>query len=816
MDHLPLKDREPPIVIPYLLADDFKYDGGDFDSYPERCGWNFGIWRNNDRTYKDVDIKEWLRMSSKTKDELPAFLQAWLFFGLLSFALGMEVPVEDFTRLLEDSQSKVLTTAKLETYLIHFSTRFADPAANEDHEQTWRDRRKQKTRFWTSMSSVANVFVSLAGTIKRGDLQIREKLEQVQFAAGLLSHTLCNYMLEVLKTPDDKSKLSLRLAPLEFEPCRLIIRKMTADNWCPHTRHRVTLTCSYSMQAYLYALGTVRTSQDHSKCTEGYCSANQAGTDFEPKHIGCVGAGCDMVQTPIREVVKVLQEGFIPLLEVQFKGRNYTNPYLVVKKADGNTPYAAISHVWADGLGNSKANAIPSCQLASMLRSLQQIQYIKLVHIDKKEAKEAGQMMPFWLDTLCIPVEDQYQGLRDFSIQKMHEIYQQAHCALVLDPDFVRMNKRTEVHEVLSRTLLCGWITRLWTLQEGCLPPIVYIRVKDGVIDLYSVYMWYLRRHSKDWLKARPVLDLLVENSISLFVGLLPRKQDNRAVVYSKGDDEMFIRDSIWSMAFRMTSRPGDETVCFATTLGFDPAPILDIELPKNTGDALSQVYEAAQLRVQEERMVAFLNLLPSIPLSILFSTGERLSIPGYRWAPRTLLHPKTTLSSNERRREGPGNQEGESANAYVHPKGKGLVAFLPTIHLPLIDFKFTRWHIVCDDGSSFRAGNLFDESSFQGKKNEKKNISILLSASLDGNEEVRGLIVSTSSFAYKTWDPKSPRFSFKTIPAAQVLGPVFVKRNSSGPPLDPRTDYVVHGATMKMKRWLVNCFNPSDEPRRF
>ncbi|OCK75280.1 hypothetical protein K432DRAFT_409167 [Lepidopterella palustris CBS 459.81] len=816
MDHLPL-EGEAPIILPFLLADDFKYDGGDFDSYPERCGWDFAIWRNNDRTHRDVNIEEWLRTSSKVRDELPAFLQAWLFFGLLSFALDTEVPVEDFTRLLEDGHSKVLTTAKLETYMIEFSARFPDPA-DGDQERAWGDRRKQKTRFWTSMSSVANVLTSLAGTLNSRIHQLGDKLAQVQLAASLISHTLCSYMREVLKTPDDKSITQrLSLAPLEFGRSRLIISKMTANKWCPHTMNRLTETCSYNMQAYIYALGTARTSQDHSKCTSGYCCANQAGADFEVQHIGCPSSDCDMIQTPLREVVEVLERGFIPLLEVRFKGRNYTNPYLVVKKADGNTPYAAISHVWADGLGNPRANAIPSCQLASMLRSLQRIQYIKTSQIDKKEAKEAGPMMPFWLDTLCIPVEDQYQSLRDFSIEKMHEIYQQAHCTLVLDPDFIRLNRRSGCHEVLSRVCLSGWITRLWTFQEGSLPPIVYIRVKDGVIDLYSIYMWYLRRHNRDWLRSRPVVDLLVDNSIALFAGMLPRKQDKRAPTddYSKSEAK-FIGDSLWSMAFRMTSRPGDETVCFATTLGFNPASILDIELPKMTSDISSQEHQAAELAAQEKRMVAFLNLLPSVPLSILFSSGERLSTPGYRWAPRTLLHPETTLLGGAMRQSGARNQKNESPNAYVHPKGKGLVAFLPTVHLPRIDFKYTRWQIVCDDGSSFRAGNLFDESSFVGEKNEKKNINILLPAILEANEDTVGLIVSTSSFAYKTWDPKSPRFSFRTIPAAQVLGRVFVKRYGSSPPPDPGTDYVVHGATVKWKSWLVNCFDPSDVPRTF
>lgn len=52
MDHLPLDGQEAPIVVSYLLPDDFSYDGGDFSGYPERNGWDFDMWRNNDRTRK--------------------------------------------------------------------------------------------------------------------------------------------------------------------------------------------------------------------------------------------------------------------------------------------------------------------------------------------------------------------------------------------------------------------------------------------------------------------------------------------------------------------------------------------------------------------------------------------------------------------------------------------------------------------------------------------------------------------------------------------------------------------------------------------
>ena len=103
--------------------------------------------------------------------------------------------------------------------------------------------------------------------------------------------------------------------------------------------------------------------------------------------------------------------------------------------------------------------------------------------------------------------------------------------------------------------------------------------------------------------------------------------------------------------------------------------------------------------------MVELLKLLPSIPLTILFANGPGLTKKGFRWAPKTLLQPKTTI--------GPGiqtvcpgllNEEYESPKAYLHPGDKGLVVFIPGIRIRKLDVSKTRWEIICPDGVMFRA----------------------------------------------------------------------------------------------------------------
>lgn len=66
-----------------------------------------------------------------------------------------------------------------------------------------------------------------------------------------------------------------------------------------------------------------------------------------------VGIGSDVLQsTPER--------GKLPLLEINGSGELFT---VHIVEKDSGTTYTAISHVWADGLGNPAENSLPQCQL---------------------------------------------------------------------------------------------------------------------------------------------------------------------------------------------------------------------------------------------------------------------------------------------------------------------------------------------------------------------------------------------------------------------------------------------------------------------
>jgi hypothetical protein len=62
---------------------------------------------------------------------------------------------------------------------------------------------------------------------------------------------------------------------------------------------------------------------------------------------------------------------------------------------------------WADGLGNSRGNAVPACQLSYVLERVSALRSSTATFADPvTKARDAeGRPLLIWLDTLCCPVQ---------------------------------------------------------------------------------------------------------------------------------------------------------------------------------------------------------------------------------------------------------------------------------------------------------------------------------------------------------------------------------------------------------------------------
>lgn len=167
--------------------------------------------------------------------------------------------------------------------------------------------------------------------------------------------------------------------------------------------------------------------------------------------------------------------------------------------------FVAISHVWADGLGNPSANALPRCQLSRIRERLQ-----PRTSFGNRENHSTGSLW-IWMDTLCIPVEAKYQTTRQKAIDQMALVYASAESVLVLDRSIARLSyphmgpvercdppaiglKTSYAHylrspesymgsaEVLGRILCSPWAGRSWTLQEAVVPQYVNFAFKDQLL----------------------------------------------------------------------------------------------------------------------------------------------------------------------------------------------------------------------------------------------------------------------------------------------------------------------------------------------
>lgn len=86
MDHLPQpSDPVHPVVeVPLLSLE--PYDGGDLVTYPERQGW------------AARSLAEWEQLFSQPPRPFCAFLQSWLYFGILECFLGARIDPCVFAR----------------------------------------------------------------------------------------------------------------------------------------------------------------------------------------------------------------------------------------------------------------------------------------------------------------------------------------------------------------------------------------------------------------------------------------------------------------------------------------------------------------------------------------------------------------------------------------------------------------------------------------------------------------------------------------------------------------------------------------------
>ena len=436
MEHflLPAQPTPEDIKVPYVCTE--PYDGGPFHTYGERKGKEWLTVRGEQRDLLDVQLREGSQPTPAREQE--KLFQAWFFFGLLQTVFGSLYKREDY--IYERDGGSFVTTRLLIQHMDHsFRVRCESDA-------------KAKRETLESAAKCLRV-VSILLPTAQPDFDWRINLSLASVCELFANAVIAGYQALKLGT-DHLPALSCHSDHLG----RHVKDSMLEAGWCPSDVAAVTNKFrSLQTLRLLSRIDKSGLGRDHASCTTRLCRYYQIKPgEYVSKHRGpeCSCKPLGVVEETVRSIIR---EGRLPLLKIT--GSKDDVRIEVVRSTKGTT-YIALSHVWADGMGNPRANALPACQLAflgQLTRTLrtkvadfeaqvrrEQSGVAKLMGSftslfrDKpgpavSKAKGTGaqpEPMLIWLDTLCCPISP--PEVKSLAISRMRETYLDAAHVLVL------------------------------------------------------------------------------------------------------------------------------------------------------------------------------------------------------------------------------------------------------------------------------------------------------------------------------------------------------------------------------------------------
>lgn len=403
MDHIPLpQDRGVPFVleVPYTAAQATRYDGQGWLSFPSRCGYDT---RDGTNTY----LRVWQHLPADA--ELKAFLQSWLYFGLLEEVFGDLYLEIDFISGLYDEGPALLDTATLDRLIL--SKRDRDLWRPETSLEEVISELKQRRPKWYSRSTVE--LERVLAILNQAKSQAREwdlytagrdeSWAKLILSIHVLIESLQNLTLDLSHySASHFGQIALHTKPAAW----LICQHMISNNgWCLHQVKHVCATVSYCTLLYLANLKRYsRPGVDHSACAQAErCIVyNITDTTFQGVHTSD-GCRCERVFAPRDTLVEILDNGGIAVLSCQRSNEGKIEMTYV--SASMGLQYTVVSHVWADGLGDPNSNSLPTCQLNRILDLVEEGEYdTHLFPLGRSIHNRLRRTTNVWLDVYCIPV----------------------------------------------------------------------------------------------------------------------------------------------------------------------------------------------------------------------------------------------------------------------------------------------------------------------------------------------------------------------------------------------------------------------------
>ena len=567
-------------LVPYVADED--YLGVPFLSYPIQKGFSHAL-----PILGQSEFRVYNTLHPTPVADLERFLQTWLFFGLLQEVLGPSYRHKDFVRVVRDSsgERQVLTTSKLLSLLDQWVPSAAEKARSSDK--------------WCDHLAKCLDIVSQSFIVQDAPFNPR-----ISFSIATTGELIASAATHFFKVGSRNRFVHAWTVCISKSPQ---IQQMYSNGWCKNEAH-VSSTKFHTTQMlhFMSKMLKIDAYRSHQACQPQQCTAGQIDlANYKPKHCD-ENCDCTLISVDEEKLNNILEQGSLPLLR-SGDDEAYNDKHIEIVVSTHSSSYIAISHVWADGLGNPHHNALPRCQILRLQRLMGKVKESS----DQDDGQDSGSL--FWLDTLCCPAAS--GPGKTTTLGMMKQIYENASHVLVLDQSLQAYNIEDMcMFEACARIFSSPWLRRLWTLQEGAFAKRLLIQFRDRHIALSEIFT-----SLRDAFKSEGCQDK------ELVYDLAP--QYSAFSNYIGDHANVDLRRVSKALRFRSVSVATDEPLCLANLFG------LNVNLAKlETG--------------RMERMWQLLTLSRRVPSRIVFFDGPKMGRKGYRWAPSTLLGLEFRLES--------------------------------------------------------------------------------------------------------------------------------------------------------------------------
>jgi hypothetical protein len=191
------------------------------------------------------------------------------------------------------------------------------------------------------------------------------------------------------------------------------------------------------------------------------------------------------------------------------------------------------------------------------------------------------------------------------------------------------------------RIYASGWGKRLWTHQEGYLGSDVYYQFQDKPLSILEVTEAAKEYERNMAIKGYPTTFPYAAASKTSFyyTGIKNIIENIREGRFPKEDRWILYRHLAESLGHRSTTNIDDELLCVASVIGLDVGDYFKPKEKDDAGDYIKPKTKGdSRERTAEWRMQKFLVELGRFHQGIIFNNYRRMTIPGFRWAPVSLL----------------------------------------------------------------------------------------------------------------------------------------------------------------------------------